>query len=208
MSHESVDHLTEDVEVAGVRAIMLARAARRPHGHVETELKERVASLEKEKVDLKARSKELSGQVVPLEASIARNKVLVEDAEACLSHNVNLNVELKRKYKDLRKAEELEEENAKKLEDSRGALLACMQEAKVAIDVAFVKGGAESSWVLPEADPATFLVWLQAKLGQFSQVLDSVADFGAYGCSRTIQFIRTQVQWQPVSGHTIIVEPI
>ena len=40
LSHESVDHLTEDVKVAGVRAIMLARAARRCHGHVETELKE------------------------------------------------------------------------------------------------------------------------------------------------------------------------
>ena len=49
--------------MAGVRAIMLARATQRHHGHVETELKERVASLEKEKVDLKARNKELSGQV-------------------------------------------------------------------------------------------------------------------------------------------------
>jgi hypothetical protein len=40
MSHELVDHLTEDVEVASVRAIMLARAAYRCHGHIETELKE------------------------------------------------------------------------------------------------------------------------------------------------------------------------
>ena len=40
MSHESVDHLTEDVQVAGVRAIMLARATRRRHGHIEIELRE------------------------------------------------------------------------------------------------------------------------------------------------------------------------
>ena len=80
-----------------------------------------------------------------------------------MSRNIDLNTELKRKYEDLRKAEdsrkkaeELVEENAKKLEDSRAALLACMQEAKVAIDNAFVKGGMESSGVLPEADPATF----------------------------------------------------
>ena len=94
------------------------------HGHVETELKEQVASLEKEKVDLKARNKELYGQVGLLEASIAKNKALVEDVEACLSGNVDLNVELKRKDEDLRKAEDsrkkakdLVEENAKKLED-------------------------------------------------------------------------------------------
>ena len=40
-----------------------------------------------------------------------------------------------------------------------------MQEAKVAIDTSFVKGGAESSGVLHEADPAAFSVWLQAELG-------------------------------------------
>ena len=52
--------------------------------------------MEKEKVDLKARSKELSGQVGSLEASITRNKALVEDAEECLSHNVDLNAEQKK----------------------------------------------------------------------------------------------------------------
>ena len=89
--------------------------------------------MEKEKVDLKARNRELSRQVWSLEASIARNKALVEDAKACLSRNVDLNVELKRKDEDLRKAEDsrkmvedLAEENAKKLEDSRAALLPCM----------------------------------------------------------------------------------
>ena len=56
-------------------------------------------------------------------------------------------------------------ENAKKLEDSLAALLAYMQEVKVVIDTAFVKGGTESSRVLPEADPAMFLAWLQAELG-------------------------------------------
>ena len=59
------------------------------------------------------------------------------------------------------------EKNAKKLEESRAALLAYMQEEKVAIDTAFVKGGVESSGVLPKADPAAFSAWLQAELGQF-----------------------------------------
>ena len=128
--------------------------------------------MEKEKVELKARNRELSGQVGSLEASIANNKALVEDAEACLSRNVDLNAELKRKDEDLRKVEdsrkkvdELVKENAKRLEDSCAALLACMQEAKVAIDTTFVKDSAESSGVLPEADLAAFLAWLQAELG-------------------------------------------
>ena len=104
-----------------------------------------------------------------------------------MSRNVDFNTELKRNNEDLRevedsrkKAEELAEENAKKLEGSRAALLACMQEAKVAIDNVFVKGGTESSGVLPEAAPAAFSLWLRAELGQFSQLLDSVANFGAY----------------------------
>ena len=112
---------------------------------------------------------------------------MVDDAEACSSHNVDLNMDLKRKDKDLREAEDshkmaegLAEENAQKLEGSRAALLACMQEVKVAIDNAFVKGGVESSGVLPEADPVVFSAWLQVELGPFSQLLDSVADFGAY----------------------------
>ena len=81
---------------------------------------------------------------------------MVDDAEACLSRNVDFNIELKRNNEDLwevedshEKAKELAEENAKKLEGSRAALLACMQEAKVAIDDAFVKGGAESSGCYP-----------------------------------------------------------
>ena len=78
----------------------------------------------------------------------------------------------KRKDEDLRKAEDsrkkaedLVEENAKKLEHSHAALLVYMQEAKVAIDSTFVKGSAESSGVLPEADPTMFSMWLQAELG-------------------------------------------
>lgn len=38
-----------------------------------------------------------------------------------------------------KKAEELAKANAKKLEDSRTALLACMQEAKVSLDVVFAR---------------------------------------------------------------------
>ena len=61
-----------------------------------------------------------------------------------------------------------------------------MQEAKVAIDATFVKGDMESSGVLPKANVAAFLVWHHAELGQFSQLLDSVADFGAYGATLAI----------------------
>jgi len=61
-----------------------------------------------------------------------------------------------------------------------------MQEAKVAIDSAFVKGGVESSGLLSKADPAVFSTWLQAELGPFSQLLESVADFGAYGAALTV----------------------
>jgi hypothetical protein len=35
-----------------------------------------------------------------------------------------------------------------------------MQEAKVAIDAAFIKGGVESSRLLLEADPTAFSAWL------------------------------------------------
>jgi predicted RNase H-like nuclease (RuvC/YqgF family) len=113
-----VDHLPEDVKMAGVRTIMLARATHRCHGHIETELKERVTSLEKEKAYLKARNKELSRQVESLEASVVRNEALVEDAEPCMSRNVDLRTELKEKDEDLKKVEKLAEENAKELEDS------------------------------------------------------------------------------------------
>ena len=149
--------------------------------------------MEKEKVDLKARNRKLFGQVESLEASIMKNKALVEDVEACMSHNIDLHAELKEKDEDLKKTEEarkeameLAEKRAKELEDSCVALLAYMQEAKVAIDIAFVKGGVESRRVLLEADPATFLAWLQAELGQFSQLLESVTNFGAYGATLAI----------------------
>ena len=52
------------------------------------------------------------------------------------------------------------EANAKKLEDSRATLLACMQEAKVSLDAVFAKGGSKLSEVLPNADPTTFSTWL------------------------------------------------
>jgi hypothetical protein len=35
-----------------------------------------------------------------------------------------------------------------------------MQEVKVAFDATFIKGSAESSRVLPEADPTAFSAWL------------------------------------------------
>ena len=61
LSNKSVDDLTMDLEVAGIRAIMLARVARLHHGHVETDLPEKVDSLEKAKAELKTMNKELMG---------------------------------------------------------------------------------------------------------------------------------------------------
>ena len=104
--NEIVDHLTEDLEVAGIRAIMLAQAARRHHGHVKTELQEQVLLLEKVKVDLNIKNKELKGQVESLEATIAKNKDLVDDAQALLGQNLDLRADLKKKDEVLKEAKE------------------------------------------------------------------------------------------------------
>lgn len=74
LSNESVDHLTEDLEATSVRAIMLARAARRRRGHVETELLERIEKLEKSKEGLVGANKVLKALAESLEATIAKNK--------------------------------------------------------------------------------------------------------------------------------------
>jgi hypothetical protein len=102
-------------------------------------------------------------------------------------------VELKVKDDDLKKAEEAHqtavgfvEARAKDLEDSRVALLACMKEAKAAIDSAFAKGGARLSEALPEADPGAFLEWLQVKVGQYAKLLDGISDLRAYGAAIAI----------------------
>ena len=59
LCNESIDHLTEHLEVTGVQAIMLARAMRRRHGHIEMELQEQVEKLEKSKKDFQIHNKEL-----------------------------------------------------------------------------------------------------------------------------------------------------
>jgi septal ring factor EnvC (AmiA/AmiB activator) len=152
-----------------------------------------VSDLERARTYLKAANKELMGQVESLQASIERNKALVEEAEACARRNVDLHVELKEKDGDLKKAKEarqtavvLVEARAKDLKDSRVALLACMKEAKASIDSAFAKGGARLSEALPEADSVAFLEWLQAEVGQFEKLLDGVSDLGAYGAALAI----------------------
>jgi len=103
----------------------------------------------------------------------------VDDAQALLCRNLDLRTDLKKKDEELKVAEdsrkrvegahkeakELAVKSAKKLEDSRAALLPCMQEAKVALDVVFAKGSMNPSEVLPDADPAEFLAWLQVKHG-------------------------------------------
>lgn len=125
---------------------------------------------------------------------------MVDDVQALLCCNLDLRIDLKKKDKELKvvedsrkraegahkEAKELAVKNAKKLEDSRATLLPCMQEAKVALDVVFAKGSMKPSEVLPDADPMEFLAWLQAEHGQFTQLLNNVLDFGAYGATLAI----------------------
>lgn len=47
----------------------------------------------------------------------------------------------------------------------------------------FLPGGLELSEVLPDADPTAFSAWLQAELGQFTQLMNNISDFGAYGAT-------------------------
>jgi len=106
LSNESVDHLTEDLEVTSVRAIMLTQAARWRHGHVETELLERVEMLERSKEGLSTANKELKAKIESLEASIAKNKSLVDEAQELLNHNIDLCTELNDKGEKLKEAKE------------------------------------------------------------------------------------------------------
>ena len=99
-----------------------------------------------------------------------------------LNHNISLHAKLRDKDEKLKeakgfrkmvrvarkKAEELVEANAQKLEVSHATLLPCMQEAKVALDSIFAKASSEPSEVLPDGDPLAFSVWLKAELRQFS----------------------------------------
>jgi hypothetical protein len=57
LSNESMDDLTIDLVVSGIRAIMLVGAASLHHGLVETELHEKVSNLERAKADLNATNK-------------------------------------------------------------------------------------------------------------------------------------------------------
>lgn len=129
-----------------------------------------------------------------------KNKSLIDDAQGLLNRNINLHAELNGKVEKLKEAEdsrkkaevackkakELAEMNAKKLEVSHAALLACMQEAKAALDVVFAKASSEPCEELPDADPAAFSMLLKAEVGQLVPLLDSVSDFGAYGATLAI----------------------
>lgn len=48
-----MDMLTPDIKVASIKALLLARGARLHHGHVEAELREKLASLSKREKELK-----------------------------------------------------------------------------------------------------------------------------------------------------------
>ena len=124
----------------------------------------------------------MKAKIESLEASIAKNKGLIDDEQGLLNQNIALHVKLRDKDKKLKeakgfrkmvrvarkKAEELVEANAQKLEVSHATLLPCMQEAKVALDSIFAKASSEPSEVLPDGDPLAFSVWLKAELRQFS----------------------------------------
>lgn len=118
---------------------------------------------------------------------------MVDEVDGVMNRNIELRVELRKKSEKLaeveescKKAEGLVASSAKKLEDSRAALLACMREAKVALDVVFAKASSEPYAELPDADPMAFSMWLKAEVGQLVPLLDSVSDFGAYGATLAV----------------------
>lgn len=106
----SVDDLMRDVEVAGIKALLLARGARLRHGFIETELQEKLAASEKREADLKSANKELSKQVGVLEAKIEKGKKTMEDVEECLNHNIDLQTSLRQKGTELEKLEKSRQE--------------------------------------------------------------------------------------------------
>lgn len=118
LSNEPMDNLTKDVEVAAVKAIMLARAAWLCHGHIETELREKVVGLEKAASDLKRENRDLSKLVESLQATIEKNKSVIEEAELCLSCNIALQSKL-RKEENLEKVEKARKE-AVELAEAKG----------------------------------------------------------------------------------------
>lgn len=69
---------------------------------------------------------------------------------------------------------------------SHEALLACMREAKVALDAVFAKAGSTLSNEFPEANPEAVLAWLKMEVGQLVPLLDNVSDFGAYGTTLSV----------------------
>lgn len=74
LSKQSVDDLMKDVEVASIKALLLARGARLCHGSIETDLQERLAASEKREASLRNANRELSKQVSELEAKIESGK--------------------------------------------------------------------------------------------------------------------------------------
>lgn len=190
--------LTRDIEVAGIKALLLARGARLHHGHVEAELREKLASSIKREKELEVANDTLTRQVKELQEKIETGKKTLADVEECLNPNIDLGVDLRKKEGEIEKltkackdAESIAKSKAKELQDSKEALLVCMKEAKVLIDGAFAKGGMESSSELPEADLAAFSDWLTTIVGQFEELLHGALDIGAYGAaiglSRTLQ---------------------
>jgi hypothetical protein len=97
-----MDDLTKDVEVFAVKAIMLACAVRLRHGHIETQLRENVAGLEKVESVLKKQNRALSKQVELLQATIEKNRKVVEHTEQCLHHNIDLRSREMRSLRRLR----------------------------------------------------------------------------------------------------------
>lgn len=135
-------------------------------------------------------NKELKARVGSPEATIAENKNKVEQADELLNHNIDLHTKLREKSDKIveveeacKKAEELAESNAQRLEYSRKALLACMRDAKVALDVVFAKAGSMVTDDLPEANAVAFSSWLSTEVGHLLPLLDSVLDFGAFGAT-------------------------
>lgn len=118
LSKQSVDDLLKDIEVVGIKALLLARGACLHHGFIETDLQEKLAASEKREASLKAANKELSKQVSELEAKVESSKKTLADVEECLNRNIDLLTSFRWKTAELEKVDKLRQE-AEALAESR-----------------------------------------------------------------------------------------
>lgn len=109
LSNQPMEGLTHDVEVAGIKALLLARGAHLHHERVVSDLNEKLSTMKKKKKDLKASNKTLLKRVSELEAKVEEDKKIVLEA-------AGKDVEIKRLEKAREEAVALAEGRAAEME--------------------------------------------------------------------------------------------